>query len=253
MRKSKVILIEDDPTVSSMIVDYLSQQKYDVLAFSDPLLALNHVINHGLPHIALIDLMLPVMHGFEVASRLKGMGDVPIIFVTSVDDTDTIVNGLSRYAEDFIVKPFELRELEARVRVVLRRLPSFDYANEPLLVIDEHLQIDFPRNRIVLNGKPSGMTPTESLLLHVLVRNAGRVVENSALIARVWPSQEVYDDTLRVHMHRLRSKLEVDSHHPYYIRTERSMGYVFTVRPSHWDEDDHSSSNGHHKENAIKA
>jgi DNA-binding response OmpR family regulator len=159
------------------------------------------------------------------------MADVPIIFVTSSSDTETIVQGLRKYAEDFIVKPFELRELEARVQVVLSRMPSLDYASEPIVEVDDTLSIDFAHNRITVAGKTHGLTPTESILLHVLLRNAGRVVENRMLIARVWPSEEVFEDTLRVHMHRLRRKLEADSHHPHYIRTERGVGYMFTVRP----------------------
>jgi DNA-binding response OmpR family regulator len=171
------------------------------------------------------------MHGFELSNRLKSMADVPLIFITATSDTDTVVQGLKKYAEDFIVKPFELRELEARVQVVLARMPSLDYASEPIIRIDDNLSIDFAHNRIVVNSKAYGLTPTESILLHVLLRNAGRVVENRMLIARVWPSEEVYEDTLRVHMHRLRRKLEADSHHPHYIRTERGIGYMFTIRP----------------------
>ena len=82
------------------------------------------------------------------------------------------------------------------------------------------------------------MTPTEIVLLHVLIRHAPRVVQNNALLARVWPAEEVYEDTLRVHMHRLRRKLEADPHHPRYIRTERGVGYRFTIRPVEWPEDD---------------
>jgi DNA-binding response OmpR family regulator len=231
MKKSKVLLIEDEETVSKLIVDFLGKHGYEVNAFFDGPEALEHVRQRGLPHIALLDLNLPSMHGFEIASKLKSMADVPIIFVTSSGETDIIVQGLKKYAEDFIVKPFELRELEARVEVVLSRMPSLDYASEPVVTVDEHLEIDFAHNRIVLSGKAIGLTPTESILLHVLLRNAGRVVENRMLIARVWPSEDVYEDTLRVHMHRLRRKLESDSHHPHYIRTERGVGYMFTVRP----------------------
>jgi DNA-binding response OmpR family regulator len=230
-KKSRVLLIEDEETVSQLIVDFLSKHGYEVSAFADAPEGLDHVRQRGLPHIALLDLGLPSMHGFEVASRLKAMADVPIIFVTSSSDTDTIVQGLKKYAEDFIVKPFELRELEARVQVVLDRMPSLDYASEPIVRIDENLEIDFAHNRLVLNKKATGLTPTESILLHVLLRNAGRVVENRMLIARVWPSEDVGEDTLRVHMHRLRRKLEADSHHPHYIRTERGVGYMFTVKP----------------------
>jgi DNA-binding response OmpR family regulator len=231
MKKSKVLLIEDEETVSKLIIDFLGKHGYEVTAFSDGPEALEHVRQRGLPHIALLDLGLPSMHGFELASKLKSMADVPIIFVTSSGDTETIVQGLKKYAEDFIVKPFELRELEARVEVVLSRMPSLDYASEPIIQVDDHLEIDFAHNRIVIGGKSIGLTPTESILLHVLLRNAGRVVENRMLIARVWPSEDVYEDTLRVHMHRLRRKLESDSHHPHYIRTERGVGYMFTIRP----------------------
>ncbi len=231
MGKTKVLLVEDDKNINKLISDYLTAHGFEVTSFEDGPDALDHVQMRGLPHIALIDLTLPTMHGFELSNRLKSMADVPIVFITATSDTDTVVQGLKKYAEDFIVKPFELRELEARVQVVLARMPSLDYASEPIIRIDDNLSIDFAHNRIVVNGKAYGLTPTESILLHVLLRNAGRVVENRMLIARVWPSEEVYEDTLRVHMHRLRRKLEADSHHPHYIRTERGIGYMFTVRP----------------------
>lgn len=237
MKKSKVMVVEDEEVVRQMIVDFLSKHSYEVKAFEDAPEALEWVRQRGLPHIALLDLGLPSMHGFELASRLKTMADVPIIFVTSSGDTETIVQGLKKYAEDFIVKPFELRELEARVQVVLSRMPSLDYASEPIIEVDEHLQVDFAHNRVLIDEKAISLTPTESVLLHVLLRNAGRVVENKILIARVWPSEDVYEDTLRVHMHRLRRKLEADSHHPHYIRTERGVGYMFTVRPPELFED----------------
>ncbi|MGQ9909457.1 MAG: response regulator transcription factor [Candidatus Flexifilum sp.] len=233
MGKTKILLIEDDPNINKLVHDYMTAHGFEVYNFSDGPEALEHVQNHGLPHIALIDLSLPTSHGFEVSSKLKAMADVPIIFITATSDTDVIVQGLRKYAEDFVVKPFELRELEARIEVVLARMPTLDYASEPIIKVDDYLSIDFTHNRIILGGRTHTLTPTESILLHVLLRNAGRVVENRMLIARVWPTEEVFEDTLRVHMHRLRRKLEADSHHPHYIRTERGVGYMFTVRPPH--------------------
>ena len=232
MRKSKVLVVEDDEKIRKLMTDHLTRSGFEVIPMEDGPTALEYVRTEGLPHIALVDLMLPNnMHGFEFSSRLKAMADVPIIFVTAVRDTETVVQGLKKYAEDFVVKPFDARELEARIRVVLARMPSLDYANEPVVEIDQHLQIDFAHNRVVLDNKSISLTPTESILLHVLLRNAGRVVENRMLIARVWPDEDVFEDTLRVHMHRLRRKLEADSHHPHYIRTERGVGYMFTVKP----------------------
>jgi DNA-binding response OmpR family regulator len=119
MNKTKVLVVEDDPNICKLIGDYMNAHGYDVTPVNDGPEALDYIRQRGLPHIALVDLALPTMHGFELSSKLKAMADVPIIFVTSTSDTDTIVQGLKRYAEDFIVKPFELRELEARVQAVL--------------------------------------------------------------------------------------------------------------------------------------
>jgi DNA-binding response OmpR family regulator len=245
MNKTKVIVVEDDVYITKLISDYLSRLHYEVVAFEDGPETLEYVRQNGLPHIALIDLGLPTMHGFDLSSKLKAMGDVPIIFITATGDTDTIVQGLKRYADDFIVKPFDLRELEARTQTVLSRIPSLDYASQPVIQVDEHLSIDFAHNRITVSDKSQTLTPTESILLHVLLRNAGRVVENRLLIARVWPAEDVFEDTLRVHMHRLRRKLEADSHHPHYIRTERGIGYMFTVRPP--DLSENTPMNNNHK------
>jgi len=231
MKQSTILMIEGDVQVSQSAANYLGAAGYEVTVLDDGPAALEYVRQRGLPHIALVSLSLPSMHGFELARKLKLMADVPIIFVTSADDKETIVPGLKRYAEDFIVKPFEMPELEARIQVVLARMPSLDYASEPLIRVDDNLSVDFAHNRVVVGGETIGLTPIESALLYVLLRKAGQVVENRMLIARIWPAQGVYEDTLRVHMHRLRRKLEADSHHPYYIRTERGQGYRFTQRP----------------------
>ena len=232
MNQSKVLIIEGDMQVSQSTAAYLGQVGYEVTVLGDGPEALEYVQQHGLPHIALIALSLPSLHGFELADKLKSMADVPIIFMALTDDVETIVQGLKRYAEDFVVKPFALRELEARIQVVLARMPSFDYASEPVIHVDDSLSIDFAGNRVVARGETIRLTPIESILLYVLLRQAGQVVENRILIARVWPGRDVYEDTLRVHIHRLRRKLEVDSRHPYYIRTERGLGYRFTQRPA---------------------
>ncbi|MCB9452359.1 MAG: response regulator transcription factor [Anaerolineaceae bacterium] len=244
MNKTKILLVEDDPNICKLISDYLGSQGYEVAVMTDGPEALEYVKERGLPHLALIDLILPTTHGFDLSGKLKAMADVPIIFVTSSSDTDTIVQGLRRYAEDFIVKPFELREMEARIQAVLSRMPSLDYASEPVIIVDDHLEVDFAHNRIMVGEREFGLTPTESIMLHVLLRNAGRVVENRLLITRVWPSEDVYEDTLRVHMHRLRRKLEADSHHPHYIRTERGIGYMFTVRPQNIELSDEDETDG---------
>ncbi|MGV2438060.1 MAG UNVERIFIED_CONTAM: response regulator transcription factor [Anaerolineae bacterium] len=226
----KILLVEDDPRISKLVVDYLKRNNFDVTAVTDGPAAMEWVQKDGLPHLALIDLSLPTLHGFALSSHLKKMGEVSILLITSNQDSDIILEGLRNYAEDFIVKPFELGELEARIGAILARMPSLDSASNPIVQVDDHLSIDFGHNRLEINGKAHDLTPTEAILLHALLRNAGHVVGNRMLIARVWSSEELNEDTLRVHMHRLRRKLESDTRSPHYIRTKRGVGYVFTVQ-----------------------
>ena len=230
MKRFTVLIIENDPDLSQSIAESLDRSTYEVIAVNDAPPAFDYVRQQGLPSIALIGMRLPALSGFEIASRLKARADLPVIFLLS-DISDSVMDGLKKYADDFLFQPFTMAELQIRVQMVLARLPFIDYDSEPVIRVDENLSIDFAHNRISIAGKTIGLTPTESILLHVLLRNAPRVVQNRTLLSRVWSAEDVYEDTLRVHMHRLRRKLEADPHHPHYIRTERGVGYRFTPRP----------------------
>lgn len=238
MKRSTVLVIEADATLSKSIAEFLESHTYQVTLFSDASAALDFMQDEILPNIVLLGMNLPSMSGFAIAKRLKMTADVPIIFLMSRTDRQYLVEGLKKFAEDFVVKPVELHELETRIQIVLGRLPTLDYSDEPVIRIDSQLSIDLAQNRAMVAGRTVRLTPTESVLMYVLLRHAPRVVQNHALLARVWPTEEVYEDTLRVHMHRLRRKLEADSHHPRYIRTERGVGYRFTIRPSNWPDDE---------------
>lgn len=238
MKKATVLIIESDTSVGKSIGEFLEGHTYQVTTFADADEAVAYVQDYGLPNIILLGVNAQSLVGFDVANRLKLMADVPIIFLMARADRQYLVEGLKKYAEDFVVKPVEFHELETRIQIVLGRLPTLDYGDEPVLRIDALLSIDFAQNRAFVAGRTVRLTPTEAVLLHVLIRHAPRVVLNRALLARVWPAEEVYEDTLRVHMHRLRRKLEADSHHPRYIRTERGVGYRFTIRPVEWPDND---------------
>jgi DNA-binding response OmpR family regulator len=240
MKRFTVLVIESDSLVNVSIAESLDASIYEVIAVTDAQPALEYARQRGLPSIALIAARLPGMSGFEIASRLKTRADLPIIFLLGGGDNDVVLEGLKKYADDFLFRPFDMRELRIRVHMVLARAPIIDYGSEPVIHVDERLSIDFAHNRIVVSGNTVRLTPTESILLHVLLRHAPRVVQNRTLISRVWSTEEVYEDTLRVHMHRLRRKLEVDPHHPHYIRTERGVGYRFTQRPPAAQADDNS-------------
>ena len=238
MKRSTILLIDADTSLSQSIAGFLESHTYQVTAFTDAPAALDFVQAGSLPSIVLLGMDLPSMSGLATAKHLKATADVPIIFLMSRVDRQYQVEGLKKYAEDFVIRPVELHELETRIQIVLGRLPTLDYGDEPMIRIDAQLSIDLAQNRAFAAGRTVRLTPTEAVLLHVLLRHAPRVVQSHALLARVWPTEEVYEDTLRVHMHRLRRKLEADSHHPRYIRTERGVGYRFTIRPTNWPDDE---------------
>lgn len=227
--EKRLLIVDDDPQLLRLLKDTFEAESYQVTVVTDAPDALAYIQAAGLPHLVLIDLDLPSMHGHQLSERLKAMGDVPIIFITGTGDPATIADSLRRYADDYVVKPISVAELLARVARVLSRIVDFSYVQSPVIPIDEGLAVDFGHRRLLKHGRAIPLTPTEAALLHILMRNQGRVVPSETLIARVWPTTEVYEDTLRVHVHRLRRKLEEDIHRPAYIHTERGMGYRFAV------------------------
>ncbi len=226
--ETHIAIVEDDEFLRGQVKEAFEAEGFFVTAFHDAIPFMRHVHEYGLPHLALIDLKLPAQHGFQLSEELKALGDVPIVFITSEKEADTIIKALTKYADDYVTKPFAMGVLVARVVRVLSRVPHFDYARSPVIHVDDWLSIDFAKGRLLLPGSQVvPLTPTEANLLYILVGNRDRVVSSDVLLARVWPFEEVYEDTLRVHMHRLRGKLEPDRRQPRYIHTVRGIGYLF--------------------------
>ncbi|GAB4547690.1 MAG: response regulator transcription factor [Anaerolineae bacterium] len=228
MNGKRLIVVEDDFMTRTMLRELLEHEGYSVSSFSDAPEALEHIRRNGLPHLAIIDLGLPTMHGFELSGKLKQLGDVPIVILTGDTSLESRIEGINRYAEDYITKPFHPQEVIARVKGVLRRMPSFDYVGTTL-VIDDMLAIDFTNSHILRDNQRVNLTPIENGLLSVLVMNRGQVMSSEILIQRVWRSEDIFEDTLRVHIHRLRRKLQPDANGHQYIRNEHGLGYVFTA------------------------
>jgi len=147
--------------------------------------------------------------------------------LTSVDEEMTVVQAIESFAEDYVRKPFNTRELVARVERVCRRIGDFGYTLKPVIRVDERLSVDFAHQRVTVDGRPVPLTATESKLLYVLMRQAGKPVGTDFLLRRLWPSEEVFEDALRVHVHRLRGKIEPTPGQPRYVVTERGTGYCF--------------------------
>jgi DNA-binding response OmpR family regulator len=170
---------------------------------------------------------MPGMYGFEFCRIVQQFSDLPIIMLTAVDEEETVIQGLQLFAEDYITKPFSPRELVVRVQRVLRRIGDFAYTLDPQIEVDDRLSVDFAHQQVIVEKQSISLTPIETKLLYILMRNAGRTTTTDFLLRRLWPLEEVFEDTLRVHIHRLRQKIEATPSRPRYIITERGTGYTF--------------------------
>lgn len=226
-RKRRVLAIDDDPEVLELITATFEEAGYEVMTSETAEMALNLMNDEGLPHIAVIDIRLPGLDGLSLCQRIHDISDVPVIMLSVVDDEETVVKTIEKYAEDYMIKPFNPAELIARAGRILKRIGDFSYTMKAMIVIDENLSVDFVRQKAVINGRPLALTPTETKLLYILMQNAGKTVLTSYILARVWPNQSADENTLRVHIHRLRQKIEVAPSRPRYIVTERGAGYSF--------------------------
>lgn len=223
----RILAVEDDPDLLRLIRRELESAGFEVWACPSAEDALDVISRRGLPHLALMDIILPGLDGLSLARNLHEWSDLPVVMLTSVNEADTVVQAIQSFAEDYIRKPFNPKEMVARVERVFRRIGDFAYALQPVVRVDDHLSVDFAHQRALIEGRPVPLTFTETKLLYVLMRNAGRAVATDFLLRRLWPSEEVFEDSLRVHVHRLRGKIEPEPSRPRYVVTERGTGYRF--------------------------
>lgn len=226
----RILVVDDDEAIRSMVSDKLEYEGYEVWTARDGQHALEVLDRRGLPHLAVVDLLMPRMDGFAFCQAVQQYVDLPVIFLTAVDDEETILRGIQSCAEDYVTKPFSPRLLAARVDRVLRRIGDFAYTLEPCMRIDETLVVDLSHQEVWLDGEQVRLTPTENKILHILLSSAPRLVTSRYLLDRIWPHEEAGEDVLRVHVHRLRGKLQGSANSDPYILTERGRGYRFRAR-----------------------
>ena len=226
----RILVVDDDPAIVRLVRDKLDRAGFEVWTAANGQEAIDVVALRGLPHLAIVDVMMPGMDGFEFCQRTQQFADLPVIMLTAVDEEETVIRGIEHFAEDYVTKPFSPRELVARVQRVLRRIGDFAYTLDAVTRVDGRLAVDFAHQQAIVDGEPASLTPTETKLLFILMRNAGRTVTTDFLLRRLWPLEEVYEDVLRVHVHRLRQKIEPVSSQPRYLVTERGLGYRFAAK-----------------------
>ena len=221
---SRVLAVDDEPQLLRALITNLKARGYEVDAATTGEIALEMAARHH-PDVVVLDLGLPAMSGIEVIHGLRGWTEVPIIVLSARDAEREKIAALDAGADDYVTKPFGMGELLARVRAALRRsAPS----TEEAMVVTEAFTIDLAAKRITNGGGEVRLTPTEWHLVEVLVRNAGRLVTQGALLREVWgPEYGTETNYLRVYMAHIRRKLEPDPSEPKYFITEPGMGYRF--------------------------
>ena len=229
-QRTVILVVEDEESFIDALVIGLQREGFGVQVARDGAEALE-LFDAVQPDLVLLDVMLPRISGVDVCRQIRTRSQVPIIMVTAkASEIDTVV-GLEVGADDYVAKPYRLRELVARIRANLRRGhredgAPFDDLGEILEVGD--VTLDVERHEVVIRGEPVNLPLKEFELLEVLLANAGRVLPRETLISRVWGEDYVGDTkTLDVHVKRLRSKVEDDPGLPSRIITIRGLGYKF--------------------------
>jgi two-component system alkaline phosphatase synthesis response regulator PhoP len=222
MASKRVLVVDDDVKTVELVKLYLNRDGYRVLTAYDGTEALR-LAREGHPDLIVLDLMLPGIDGLEICRTLRGESDVPIIMLTAkTTDQDKLI-GLDLGADDYVTKPFSPRELAARVRVVLRRLPGERGPNE---IKYGEFTVNFLRHEASLAGRSLNLTTVEFKLLGVLAKEPGRVFSRAQLIDEALGYDfEGFDRTIDVHILNLRRKLEPDPGHPKYLKTVYGAGY----------------------------
>jgi DNA-binding response OmpR family regulator len=227
-----ILVVDDETTLRETLVEALEMEGYRAIPAADGRIAIERFRTER-PDLVLLDLMLPELSGVEVCRILRAESAVPIIMLTAKDSEVDKVVGLELGADDYVTKPFSLRELTARIRAILRRAdqaaaaaPAGSEASPPLVALGK-VQVDLAGHRLLRDGDPVPVKPKAFELLAFLLRHQGQVFTRDQLLERVWGYDYAGESrTVDVHVHWLRSELEEDPSSPVFLQTVRGVGYV---------------------------
>jgi DNA-binding response OmpR family regulator len=227
-----ILLVDDEDSVRKVLAFPLERDGYVVVQAADGEEALARFAEQQID-LVVLDIMLPRLDGLEVCKRLRATSSVPIIMLTARDDELDKVIGLELGADDYITKPFSIREFRSRVRALLRRARTVQgpVGDGEERIEHEGLVIDVPRRQVEVRGEPAQLTYVEFELLRTLAASPGRVFSRRMLLEALWKSADYRDPrTIDVHVRHLREKLEAEPRTPEYILTVRGVGYRFRDR-----------------------
>jgi DNA-binding response OmpR family regulator len=223
-----ILVVDDETTLRETLVDALEAEGFRVVAAADGREALA-VFRAERPDLILLDVMLPELSGVEVCRIIRAESSVPIVMLTAKDSELDKVVGLELGADDYVTKPFSIRELSARIRALFRRSEQAVALETPPGVVDlDRVQVDLAGHRLLRDGETLPIKPKAFELLTFLIRHPGQVFTRDQLLERVWGYDYAGETrTVDVHVHWLRSQVEVDPAAPRFIHTVRGVGYVF--------------------------
>lgn len=228
----RILLVDDEQSLQKLLAYPLRKEGYEVVPALDGEQALEQVGN-GSFDLVVLDVMLPKIDGFEVCRRVRARSGVPIIMLTAKDDEFDKVLGLELGADDYITKPFSIREFRSRVKAVLRRAEISRAADEDEEPFEDErgLRVDYAKHTVEAHGEPVRLTYVEFEILAALTRSPGRVFSRTSLLESVWGDASYRDPrTVDVHIRHLREKLERDAKEPELLLTVRGVGYRFGER-----------------------
>jgi DNA-binding response OmpR family regulator len=221
----KILVVDDTRNVQVMLNDFLSTQDFEVLLAADGREALD-VVRTSDPDLILLDIMMPNMDGYQFISQLRRTSGIPVIMITARQQEADLIHGFDLGADDYITKPFRLRELLVRMRAVLRRIAPKESEDSRLVTGD--IVLDHNKHEIRKKDALIDLTPLEFLVLEALMQSAGKVVRRADLCIRLMENgYSGSEATLKIHIRNLRLKLEDDLNHPEYIETVFGIGYRF--------------------------
>ncbi|PNE22685.1 XRE family transcriptional regulator [Mesotoga sp. Brook.08.YT.4.2.5.1] len=232
MAKKSILVVDDEPSIVELLTFNLKKEGYDVLKAYDAEEALK-IAEDNETDMFIVDIMLPGMDGFELVRNLRAtekFRQTPVIFLSAKSEEFDKVLGLELGADDYITKPFSVREVLARIRAVFRRIQQSAQAKEerPKKILAKDLEIDTEKYEVRVKNRMVSLTPLEFELLRFLAENEGKVFSRDVLLDKLW-GYDYYGDTrtVDVHIRRLRTKIEEDASNPKYIITVRGKGYKF--------------------------
>ena len=233
MEREKVLVVDDEQEIADLISLYLENEGYQVFKFYDAAGALQCTQSERID-LAILDVMLPDMNGFQLCQQMRERHHYPIIMLTAKGEGIDKITGLSLGADDYMTKPFQPLELVARVKAQLRRYKRYNASRDQNsdLIILSGLVLDVKAHRCTLNDKPLSLTPTEFSILRILLENRGKVVGAEELFHRIW-QDEYYskaNNTITAHIRHLREKIEENPSKPVSLLTVKGLGYKLLVK-----------------------